>query len=498
MADRGGIKRKALSVTDKLNILKMYDEKSVNKNQKEIAKEMDLPVSTLRTILANKSKIESSAMTGSCKRQKIKHGKFDELEHILLEWFNQARTLNLPVNGNIVTEKAHEIAKRLNIDEFSGSGGWIDRFKKRHGIVYRQICGEAESVNDADIAAWSENILPNILKEYSSNDIFNADEFGLFFKLMPDKSLVFKREKCHGGKLSKERLSVLACTNATGSQKLRLLVIGKSKAPRCFKNVRTFPCDYVSQNRAWMTGDIFINWIKQLDLSFKKQNRNILLFVDNCPAHPTNIPLENIKLVFLPPNATAKLQPLDQGIIKVLKQKYRKKLVLRYLKEMESKNSAKKLDVLDALHYVSAAWDEITADVIKNCFRKAKFVEGDYSAVEKSCEDFQELEEFPGYAEIDEDVATSNIRSIDQIITDKIAPADVTSIDEESEDEEEDDTTPILPVVNALDYVNELRRLVASFDDADESLNHLNKIENFLYSKNIKNMKQRKIDDFLK
>ncbi|KAL4126942.1 hypothetical protein QTP88_011140 [Uroleucon formosanum] len=165
---------------------------------------------------------------------------------------------------------------------------------------------------------------------------------------------------------------------------------------------------------------------------------------------------------------------------------------------MESKNPAKKLDVLDALHYVSAAWDEITADVIKNCFRKAKFVEGDYSAVKKSSEDFQELEEFPGYAEIDEDVATSNIRSIDQIITDKIAPADVTSIDEESEDGEEDDTTPILPVVNALDYVNELRRLVASFDDADESLNHLNKIENFLYSKNIKNMKQRKIDDFLK
>jgi len=55
-----------------------------------------------------------------------------------------------------------------------------------------------------------------------------------------------------------------------------------------------------------MTGDIFMNWIKQLDLSFKKQNRKILLLVDNCPAHPTNIPLENIKLHFLPPNATSK------------------------------------------------------------------------------------------------------------------------------------------------------------------------------------------------
>jgi len=133
--------------------------------------------------------------------QKIKHGNYDELEQILLEWFNQTRTLNLPVNGNIVTEKAHEMAQHLNIDKFTGSGGWIERFKKRSGIVYRQICGEAESINNADIAAWNENILPCILKEYSPNDVFNADELGLFFKLMPDKSLVFKHEKCHGGKL---------------------------------------------------------------------------------------------------------------------------------------------------------------------------------------------------------------------------------------------------------------------------------------------------------
>jgi len=76
-------------------------------------------------------------------------------------------------------------------------------------------------------------------------------------------------------------------------------------------------------------GKVFLI-IKQLDVSFKKQYRNILLFVDDCPAHPTNIPLENIQIL--------KLQPLDQGIIKVLKQRYRKKLILRYLKEMESKN----------------------------------------------------------------------------------------------------------------------------------------------------------------
>jgi len=85
---------------------------------------------------------------------------------------------------------------------------------------------------------------------------------------------VFKHEKFHGGKISKERLSVLECTNAIDSTKLKLLVIGKSKATRSNTNVRTFPYDYVSQNRACM------HWIKQLDLSFKKQKINILLFID--------------------------------------------------------------------------------------------------------------------------------------------------------------------------------------------------------------------------
>lgn len=30
------------------------------------------------------------------------------------------------MNDNIFTEKAHEIAKRFNIDKFTRSGGWID------------------------------------------------------------------------------------------------------------------------------------------------------------------------------------------------------------------------------------------------------------------------------------------------------------------------------------------------------------------------------------
>ncbi|XP_059217599.1 uncharacterized protein LOC131994746 [Stomoxys calcitrans] len=42
---------------------------------------------------------------------------------------------------------------------------------------------------------------------YDQNDIFNADEIGLFG--LPNKTLTFKNEKCYGGKRSKERITVL-------------------------------------------------------------------------------------------------------------------------------------------------------------------------------------------------------------------------------------------------------------------------------------------------
>ena len=40
----------------------------------------------------------------------------------------------------------------------------------------------------------------NILKDYSPDQIYNADETGLFFRLLPDKTFEFKDVKCHGGK----------------------------------------------------------------------------------------------------------------------------------------------------------------------------------------------------------------------------------------------------------------------------------------------------------
>ena len=63
----------------------------------------------------------------------------------------------------------------------------------------------------------------------------------------------------------------------------------------------------------------------------EQQNRQVLLILDNVPCHPS-IELSNVDLLFLTPNTTAAAQPLDAGIIKCLKLKYRQAL-LNHLKK---------------------------------------------------------------------------------------------------------------------------------------------------------------------
>jgi translation initiation factor 2 beta subunit (eIF-2beta)/eIF-5 len=80
----------------------------------------------------------------------------------------------------------------------------LDRFKERHIIVYRSISGKS-AVLDTDICDdWLKNKLPNLVNNYKACDIFNAEETRLFYKLMPNKTLQLKGEKCHGGKKSKD------------------------------------------------------------------------------------------------------------------------------------------------------------------------------------------------------------------------------------------------------------------------------------------------------
>jgi hypothetical protein len=145
----------------------------------------------------------------------------------------------------------------LGNDKFKASNGWLDNFKKRHSIVFKTVQGEEGAVNVGELNNWQTSVLRDELMKYEPKDVFNLDETGLFWKLLPNKTMAFKGERCTAGKKSKERLTAVVGANMDGSEKLPLLVIGKSAKPRCFKNAE-IPVDYTANSKAWMTSKFIL------------------------------------------------------------------------------------------------------------------------------------------------------------------------------------------------------------------------------------------------
>ena len=249
-----------------------------------------------------------------------------EVDDALFQWFVAARSQSVPISGEILKGKAEELSKALDPSmEWTCSSGWLSRWKLWHNVKFRSICGENAAVDKDVCDDWKQRKLLPVLHQYDPNDIFNADETGLYWRLLPDKTHALAGEVCTGGKKSKVRVTVLVCANMSGSEKLPLLTIGKFKQPRCFRGVSCLPTEYEANSTAWMTSVVFKAWLRKWDTRLNRKGRKIALFVDNCTAHHHIQDLQSIELIFLPPNTTSEIQPCDQGIINTY---YRKNIYI--------------------------------------------------------------------------------------------------------------------------------------------------------------------------
>jgi len=225
---------------------------------------------------------------------------------------------------------------------------------------------------------------------FSSQDIYNADESGLVFNKQPNSSNVRlgPNKRLRGGKDQKTRITTFHIVNQDGSDKRKLWVIGRAQTPKVFRenkvNTANLPIIYRFNKRAWMLSGLWYEFLRSLNDEMRINRRHIALISDNCPSHPrpeqppidytgpTPPTLTNITLIYLPPNKTAYLQPLDMGIIKSFKAAYRR-LYAEYMVERFNQfgETPEKIDILKAIYLISNAWDSISPSTIQNCWAKA-------------------------------------------------------------------------------------------------------------------------------
>ncbi|KAL4098198.1 hypothetical protein QTP88_022846 [Uroleucon formosanum] len=337
------------------------------------------------------------------------------MDEWLYEWFVSVWSKNLPISGPIIQTEAMKLAEKMNVKDFKAS---------------------------------------------NAKDVYNADETGLFFRGIPTKSLVQKSESCSGGKKAKDRLTVLMCGSIAGEIR-KPLVIGKSKKPRCFKNmdISSLPVIWKFNKKAWMTTEIMEQWLRYFNADMRSQNRNVLIFLDNAACHP-KIELSNTKILMLPPNTTSITQPMDQGVIYTFKSYYRKFLLQSLSCKMDNCSSAhqlaKSISVLDAVNWIALACDNVKAECVQNCFHKAGFLsnEGTNTNANVDVEDF-----------ITFDSKLETHQTYDSAIFLKEEEKEVEN--DENDDSETNDEPKIKDFKTAISYLEELQRFLATISNTN-------------------------------
>ena len=473
-------------------------------------------------------------MSGS---KSMKTGQFDKLDEALYVWFKQKRGKNMDISGDLLMEQADMFFKKLYPGEtcsLSFSHGFLWRFCQRHQIRSVTEHGEKLSAN-APAAEDFVSSFPGLIEDYSHHQIFNCDETGLNFRKLPGKTLISSFEgRAEGRKKSKDRVTLNACANVTGSIKLPLLLIGKSARPRCFRGVNTsdISVTYRHQKNAWVDSQLFLDWFQNVFTPFVQEKLiamnlepKAILLLDNCPAHPdANLLVsadKKVTALYLPPNVTSLIQPMDQGILEMLKRKYRKSIV-RDLLQTEDEDVVKFLKAINMLtiaEKVGTAWDDIPPISIRRSWRKILPMEeeaDDTAGGSGGDDDGAEEASQGGLVEdlrlLDQDVSVAEVESLeaddgpgyehlgDDAIID-LVERDSHTVEISDDEEEEEEVVEPSPVSHG-EALEAFQTCISWLRHQPESsacnLATLSSLRDIAASKRVAGLRQAKISSFFK
>ncbi|XP_072270768.1 tigger transposable element-derived protein 1-like [Pyxicephalus adspersus] len=389
-------KRKSITMEIKVEIIKRAER---GETPSVIGRALGYSRSTIGSILKDKRRImehvNGHTPMNATIITKQHSGLIIEMERLLIIWIEEQNQRNMPISLSLVQEKARSLFNDLKAagtasegdfnEEFVASRGWFQRFKERADLHDIRTHGKSAS---ADLQAASDfsKILQGIIDEggYLPDQIFNAEETCLFWRKMSERT---KEEKSAPGyRASKDRLALLVGGNAAGDFKLKPLLVHHSLNPRALRKVTkaSLPVIWMANKKAWVTADVFQEWflnyfIPAVELYCLGKNIpfKILLLLDNAPGHTSTLDdmHPNVKVVFLPPNTTSLLQPMDQGVIASFKAYYLRRTFSQAVRATQKDGMTlrefwESYNIYDAIKNIADAWAEVKERTLRGVWNK--------------------------------------------------------------------------------------------------------------------------------
>ncbi|XP_068247841.1 tigger transposable element-derived protein 1-like [Palaemon carinicauda] len=207
-----------------------------------------------------------------------------------------------------------------------------------------------------------------------------------------DPLLAHAKADTGGGTLKQEPPEFKA-SHGWGNCKVKPLLVYHSDTPRPFKTKKVTKENlnvlWRANGKAWVTRRLFIEWINicfgrtvKKYLEEKHLLMKCLLVLENAPAHPLFLhedivaQYSFIKILYLPPNTTPLLQPMDQQVISIFKKLYTKYLFKRCFDIIDSTNLIlhqfwkEHFDIVICLKMIDRAWQEVSRSTLNSAWKK--------------------------------------------------------------------------------------------------------------------------------
>lgn len=394
--------KKAITIEKKKEIVQKYES---GIRVTDLANMYSMSTSTISTILKRKDLYKKARVAkGVTQIRKSRLAGLEEVERLLLVWINERQMAGDSLSGSIICKKARAINADLlkkkpsvsdNAETFRASLGWFHNFKVRAGLCTIARHGEGACADKRAAKTYIHHFEMLIQRNgLCSNQVFNCDETGLFWKKMPKRTHITQEEqKLPGHKPMKDRLTLLLCANASGDLKIKPLLVYHTETPVVFRKYNVMKnrlgVMWRSNVKAWVTRVLHLEWIREVFcptvkkyLEDKGLPLKALLVMDNAPAHPKDLEDELaeefpwLTVEFLPPNTTALLQPMDQQIVAHFKKLYTKELFQKCFQMVSDTDLTlteywkEHYNILSCVGLIEKSWADVSLKTLRSAWRK--------------------------------------------------------------------------------------------------------------------------------
>ena len=150
-----------------------------------------------------------------------------------------------------------------------------------------------------------------------------------------------------------------------------------------------------------MNGEVFIYWVKGENMQMALEAIKIIILMDYIESYDihghmkiviggfSTIILSNIIILFLPPNVTSVVEPLDQSIIATFKMLYKRKFVAWTLQQLNAifyehlgrmlRRNLGETNLFQAMLWSIAIWNELDKQAIINYWKKSSILPLDWN-----------------------------------------------------------------------------------------------------------------------